>query len=363
MSTTPFSIIKKGNIPDSEYEIEGEITADALKEFRAPALKSLSEGVKMDGFRPGHVPEKAIIDRFGEEIIAEESGKLALQKYYEQILIDAVGSDGVLMPIGSPRISITKVGKDQPFGFKIVTALVPQFELPNYKAEAKKVASEDIKVEVTDKELEDSIKELQQQIAHSDFHKNNPTSHPVDDHQAHDHDNLPLPEVNEDFIKNFGDFKTIEDFRAKIKSSLENEKVRREKDKQRIKIMDAILEKTTVSIPQIMIDSETNKMMREMTSSVNQMGMDVTTYLKHINKTEDDLKKEWKSEAEKRAKVELMLSKIALAEKISVPADELKKEVDALLAYYKDIDPIRASSYLEISLLNEKVWQFLESVK
>jgi FKBP-type peptidyl-prolyl cis-trans isomerase (trigger factor) len=43
------------------------------------AIQSFGEETKVDGFRPGHIPEKIIVDRFGEVAITEEAGRLALE--------------------------------------------------------------------------------------------------------------------------------------------------------------------------------------------------------------------------------------------------------------------------------------------
>ena len=54
--------IKK--LPQSEIEIIGEIPAGDFEGGRETAIKELSEGVKIDGFRPGNIPEKVLINKF-----------------------------------------------------------------------------------------------------------------------------------------------------------------------------------------------------------------------------------------------------------------------------------------------------------
>ena len=68
-------------------------------------------------------------------------------------------------------------------------------------------------------------------------------------------------------------------------------------------------------------------------------------------------------DAEKRAKTQLLLNKIAIDEKIEIKEEDIKKEVDALLNYYKDADRVRATIYVETIMLNEAVWKFLEEQK
>ncbi|MFC1775564.1 hypothetical protein ACFLY0_01860, partial [Patescibacteria group bacterium] len=85
--------------------------------------------------------------------------------------------------------------------------------------------------------------------------------------------------------------------------------------------------------------------------------------IKHIKKTEEDLKKEWRTDAEKRAKTQLVLNKIAVEEKIVPEKEKIDHEVKHLMEHYKDADENAARSYVETILTNELVFQFLEGGK
>ena len=98
-----------------------------------------------------------------------------------------------------------------------------------------------------------------------------------------------------------------------------------------------------------------------MESDITQMGLKFEDYLKHLNKTPDDLKKEFRKDAEKKAKLGLILNEIAKAEKIVADEAEVAKEVAAILEHYKDADLERAQMHAESVLTNEKIFQFLES--
>lgn len=348
-----FKITKQATLPDSEYEIEGEIHADVVKEFRDKAVKELSLETRVAGFRPGHAPEKFVVERFGEVAITEEAGRMALEKHYGEIVKKAI-DDKKIKVLGSPAVTITKVAPGEAFGFKIKTALMPEVKVKGYKATAKKVMSEKAEVKVTDKEIDDAIVDLQKQVAHTDHHKNNP-----DDH-GHDHGDLALPEVNEEFIKKFGPFETVEAFKGKVKEGITVEKNRKEKDKKRLSLMDTLIEDSEITMPKMLVESELSRMVHELGANISQMGLNVEIYLKHIGKTIDELKKEWVPDAEKRAKTQLILNQIALDEKITVSEDDIKKEVEQIMQVYKDADKTRAEIYVETVLINEKVWAWLE---
>lgn len=355
-----FKITKQATLPDSEYEIEGEIHADVVKTFRDKAVKELALETRVDGFRPGHAPEKFVVDRFGEVAITEEAGRMALEAHYGDIVKKAI-DDKKIKVLGSPAVTITKVAPGEAFGFKIKTALMPEVKVKGYKASAKKAMSEKAEVKVTDKEIDDAIVDLQKQVAHSDHHKNNPDEGSGADHAGnHDHGELPLPEVDAEFIKKFGPFETVEAFKEKIKEGITVEKNRKEKDKKRLTLMDTLIADSEITMPKMLVESELSRMVHELGANISQMGLNVETYLKHIGKTIDELKTEWIPDAEKRAKTQLILNQIALDEKITVSEDDIKKEVEQIMQVYKDADKTRAEIYVETVLLNEKVWKWLE---
>ena len=85
--------------------------------------------------------------------------------------------------------------------------------------------------------------------------------------------------------------------------------------------------------------------------------------MKHLNKTIPDLRKEFRIDAEKKAKLGLVLNKIAEVEKIEADKEQVAKEVAMILEHYKDADRERAEMHAENVLTNEKVFQFLENQK
>lgn len=98
-----------------------------------------------------------------------------------------------------------------------------------------------------------------------------------------------------------------------------------------------------------------------MESDITQMGLKFEDYLKHLNKTKEDLRKEFRTDAEKKAKLGLVLSEISKAEKLVAEEIDVAKEVAHILEHYKDADPERAKLHAENILTNEKVFVFLEN--
>jgi len=359
---------------NSEIEITAEIAVDEFESYRGKVIKKLSESVEISGFRKGHVPESVLVQKVGEDAILHEMAEVALADFYPKIL-----KDKKIDALGRPQITITKIAKGNPLGFKVKTAVVPQIELPDYKVIAKKIPKRDQKknLEVTDKELEETIIGIRKNWEQREAAKggkqdqggskivDKPVETPVQGQTLDGLDGMDeekLPPLTDDFVGQLGKFENVEDFKQKIRQNLEEEKRAKAREKRRIEIIEEIIKKLRISVPHVLIEGECEKMMAEFKNNISLMGMDLENYFTHIKKSEDELKKEWFPEAEKRSKTQLVLSRIAEAENLTVPEEELERETDHLLKYHKgqSVDPLRARAYVENLLLNEKTFQFLE---
>jgi len=343
--------IKK--LDKGQIEITGSIPATIWGAFRAQALKHLNDAVTIDGFRKGNVPENVLVAKVGEMAVLEEMAELAVPRAYLEIL-----SDQKIDSLGRPHVSITKLAAGNPLEFKAIISVMPVAKLPDYKklaaTEAKKRSSED--VSITDKEIEDAI--LRARRMHAS-------------HEGHDHDTMTpeehekaievsMPELTDDFVKKIGDFSDVPDFRTKLSAMLAEDKRSAAREKTRIAIADAIVDKTEVEMPEMLIESELQRTESQFRSDIERMGVTLEDYLKHGKKTIEDARKEWRPHAEKKAKLQLILNEIAKAENIHPDAAEVEAEVNHILEHYKDADRERAAVYAETVLTNEKVFQFLE---
>ena len=123
------------------------------------------------------------------------------------------------------------------------------------------------------------------------------------------------------------------------------------------------MEKTKIDTPRVFVVSEQEKMLAQMKDDVKRFGMNFEEYLKRISKTEDSLRSEFEKDAEKRAKLQLILNSIAEKEEIKVPSEEIEKEASHILEHFKDADRERVHIYVESMMKNEKVLSMLEAEK
>ncbi|KND48711.1 MAG: trigger factor [Parcubacteria bacterium C7867-003] len=353
-------------LPDRELEIVGAITAEKMGLMREKALKKLKESVELPGFRKGNAPDSIVAQKIGERTLLEEAAEIALNEEYPNILeehnIDA---------IGRPEITITKIGLGSDMEFKIKTSLMPEVKLADYKKIAKKVLSEKTEsIKVTEKDVEDVIQNIRENIAHEKVHQESllersesNKSSEANASRAHNHrkiEDSDLPEVNDEFAKMLGNFESLEEMKSKIRENLAKEKELKAKDKKRTEILEKVIEESTIELPKIVVEGEMEKMLAQFKDDIAKSGISYEDYLKHIKKTEKDLRDEWKDASIKRAKSQVILNTISKEESIAPKEEEIKREMENILANYKEADRFRVRMYVETFLTNELVFQFLE---
>ncbi len=336
----------------SEASIEVEVSWVELQKAREKAFIEIQKNVTLDGFRKGSAPEKMIVEKFGELYILGEGAELIIDAVYGKLL-----EEHKLNTIGQPDVSIVKLAPENPLVFKIKVALMPKAELPSYKDIAKEVLKSKKEVDVEDKEVEETIQEILKHRAHEEMHQKGIP------HTEGDENSLALPELNDELVKTIGNFENVDDFKTKLKQNILDEKKLKEKQRIRLEIVEKIIEKTKLSIPKVLVESELDKLVNQFKGDLAQYGMKPEDYLASIKKTEEDLRNEWKGEAEKRAKMNVVLAEIAIKENLEPNKEEVELQASQLTAMYSDLDPLRAKAYVEHMLTNEEVFKFLEEVK
>lgn len=332
---------------NSTVTIEGELPHDELEKHRVHVVKELGEDISIDGFRKGHVPEKMVIEHVGEHALLTEMAEHALSEHYPKMLthhdIDA---------IGRPDITITKLAVGNPLGFKITTAILPKFELPTYTDLARKHVKEHAKKEivVTDEDVTTFVNNAMREYQERENKKNNIETKPTD----------ATPELTDDIAKTFGAFKDAEDFKQKIREGILHDKRHKAQDELRISIMNDILTHTNITLPDILIEAELDKMYAQFRGDIERFGLKSDEYMEHIKKTEEDLRKEWRSDAEKSAKQQLILHEIGIKENIQPSPEEIKKETNHILEHYPDAKRPNVEAYVATTLSNQKVLEFFE---
>lgn len=357
--TPRYTNIKIEEKPESEVVITGEIPLEALTAYRAGVIKNLAKDAELPGFRKGHVPEKVLVEKVGEQKIIEDIAEQAIGEAYPLIV-----DEYTLAVIGRPQVSLTKLAPGNPIGFTIHTAVLPEVTLPDYTNIAKEMMKGSDDIAVTEADVEKVLLEVRRGKARLEKIEKEKaegtTNTSTEDTPAEKESEENLPELTDAFVATLGDFKTVDDFSTRVRADLIKEKRVKAKEKKRVAISEALIEKTNIVLPKIIVKSELDKMMGQMEDDVARMNMQFDDYLTHVKKTREDLRKEWAEQAKKRGSLQLILNAIADTEKLSADHDEIHKQMDQILAQFKDANPDNVHTFVETQLKNEATFAFLE---
>jgi len=180
---------------------------------------------------------------------------------------------------------------------------------------------------------------------------------------------VELPQIDDQFAKSLGNFENLNSLKENITKGLKMEKEIKESQRIRQEILDKIAEKISWEIPEILIETEKNRMLEDLKINVRQkLQISFEEYFKKINKSEKEILESFQQDAEKMVKSPLILKEIAKKENIEAKEDEIKEKVNQALGSYpdpekaqKEVDPERLKLYIEERIKNEKTLQFLES--
>lgn len=152
---------------------------------------------------------------------------------------------------------------------------------------------------------------------------------------------VELPEINDDFAKQVGSFETAQKLKEVIKDNINKAKKDEAKSKAEQELLDIIIERTEIKISQELVDQEVEGLISDMEYKFSSRGVEFEKYLESIKKNRNDLRKEYKDEAEKRVKIGLVLSQIAKEEGILVTDAEIEAEVNKRTTGLENAEELR----------------------
>ncbi len=136
-----------------------------------------------------------------------------------------------------------------------------------------------------------------------------------------------LPELDDKFAQEFGKVKNIAEMKNEIKKSLENRKQAESIQKTQNQMLETLANKIEIEIPNSLIEKELDRMINQIRQDVEMKGLTFGDYLNNLNKTEQDLRKDLQSQAEKSIKIALIINEIAKSEKIKATESEIENEI------------------------------------
>ncbi|MGE6259590.1 trigger factor [Heyndrickxia sporothermodurans] len=133
-----------------------EVDADTVKTALDSAFKKVVKQVNIPGFRKGKIPRGMFEQRFGVESLYQDALDIILPEAYSKA-IEETGID----PVDRPEIDIEQMEKGKELIFKATVTVKPEVKLGEYKG----LEVEKFDTEVTDEDVENELKTLQEKHA------------------------------------------------------------------------------------------------------------------------------------------------------------------------------------------------------
>lgn len=137
-----------------------------------------------------------------------------------------------------------------------------------------------------------------------------------------------LPALNDDFAKDMGEFETLLELRADIRKNLEEEVERRATQSLEADVLQALVDRSEVDIPQKMVDFQIDYQIRQAQEELEMRGLDKERYLEFFGfATEEELREELQEDAKNEVKTSLVMDAFIKELEITVSDEELDERI------------------------------------
>ncbi|QEO09705.1 trigger factor [Protaetiibacter larvae] len=351
------------------------VTPEELKPSIEHAYKHIAEQVNIPGFRKGKVPPPIIDQRVGRAEVLNHAVNEGLERFYRE-----AANDEKVRPLGRPEADVTTWPSEKDFSgdleFTVEVDVRPEFEVPAYEGltvevETAKVGPDEVEAELDNLrsrfgtlvtvdrpakagdfaqldlvatiggEQVDTASNISYEIGSGELidgidealdtlTAGESTTFESDlvggDHQGEKAQiavtllsvkERELPEADDDFAQIASQFDTIGELRKDIKEQLERSAEFGQAAAARDKLVELLVEKADIPVPQSLIDQEVHR------------------HLENENRLEDDVHRaEVAEESEKVFRRQLLLDAIAEAEGVKVSQNELTSYLVQASAQY-----------------------------
>lgn len=311
--------------PKAQVEVQITIPWADLEPRWDEILTKMAQDVEIAGFRKGTAPLNLVEQNLGRKLEDE-----VFKVVFPQALIEALqGTD--IVPIDYPQYQITSFQKGGELKFSAKITERPTVTVGNYKtikvqrSPLKPVTQEDVDKIVDDLYKRWKVRNPSTSSGQPPQSTQGTTGTMSFNPQPNGRGDIP----DDTFAKAVG-AQSLADLKVKIRGDLENEaKYNNELDWEET-ILQEVEKITQVDIPEILIQDELNRMLVSLQRSVTERGLLMDEYLRGQNKTVDQLKSEWRPQAERNVRMELGLSEVAKAEGVNISNEELQAEIDKI---------------------------------
>ncbi|WFR57964.1 trigger factor [Anaerocolumna sp. AGMB13025] len=151
-----------------------------------------------------------------------------------------------------------------------------------------------------------------------------------------------LPELDDEFAQDVSEFDTLEEYKADVKATILEKKEKEAKTAKEDKVVDKIIEKATMEIPDAMIETQVRQMADDFAQRIQSQGLTIEQYFQFTGLDSAKLFDQMRPQAVKRIQSRLVLEAVVKAENITVADEDVEKELTQMAETYKmEVDKLK----------------------
>jgi trigger factor len=371
------------NLTPTRAKLTVEVPFEELKPSLDAAYKKIAQQINVPGFRRGKVPPAVIDRQVGRGVVLDEAiNEVVPAKYMEAL------QENELEPLAQPEIEVTKFEDNDALEFTAEVDVKPQFELPSYEgieAEVEDVEVSDADVEEQVQALRErfgTLTEVEREAADGDFVTIDLTaakegeaveggevsgmSYKVGrggmldgldeallgmkadeektfssqlvggDLVGEDVDvtvkvtgvqEQQLPEVDDEFAQMASEFDTADELTADVRERLGRGKRLEQAAAARDAVLEALLEKVSIPLPETMVTDELNARRENVEQQLVYAGLTMEKYLEDEGQTAEEFEADLDRRVRDAIAAQFILDAVAKKEELGVDQQDLSSHL------------------------------------
>ena len=177
-----------------------------------------------------------------------------------------------------------------------------------------------------------------------------------------------VPTLDDESVKDISEFDTVEEYKASVKSKIEEKKNAEADSKLENDLIQKIADDSKVEIPQCMIEQQIDDMIQEFEQRLQYQGLNAKDYYKYTGMTQEKLRENYKEMAEKNVKLRLTLEALLKAVQVPVSDEEIDEKIADManqagktFEEYKGYINEQYREYLRRDLVTSKLFEYLKN--
>lgn len=360
-----------------------EVPFEELKPSLDAAYKAIAQQINVPGFRRGKVPPMVIDRQVGRGAVLDQAINDALPKKYVEAL-----QENSLEPLAQPEIEVTRLEDNDLVEFTAEVDVKPQIDLPAYEGLEAQVEDIEISDEDVDEQVQSlrerfgTLADVERPAAEGDFvvldlkamkdgevlegaevtgmsyqvgkggmidglddalvgmkagDDKTFTSQLVGGDLVGEEVEVAvsvsqvqeqeLPELDDEFAQLASEFDTSEELVADVRSRLGNGKRLEQAAEARDAVLEALLEKISVPLPETMVTDELNARRQNIEQQLMMAGITMEKYLEDEEQTQEEFEAELDRRVRDAVAAQFLLDEIAKKEELGVDQQELSQHL------------------------------------